>query len=626
MMDSSSIQGKEFDPSKCTSNMSMEEKRELVYQLSNCSNGTASEILQKWSRQEILQVLSNETGKERKLTGLTKLKIIENLLKVVSENKLLEQHESKPNIDSISQRANKRQRKADQPIPSNRESSSNNSETDIQDTLFCKNTACRARVSREDVFCKRCSCCICFQYDDNKDPSLWLTCSSEPPFEGDSCGLSCHLECALRREEQCAITKEGSDGIFFCISCKKANDLIRCWRKQLMTAKDTRRVDVLCYRISLSRKLLAGTKNYQKPYELVDEAVKNLEAEVGPLTGVPVKMGRAIVNRLSSGPLVQKLCSSALDSLDILLAKNMKVVRESNFVGFEDVSTTSLTVILGSEDSHSGDSISYALWHRRAEDTDYPTESTRIVTSKTKFTLFGLTPATEYVFKVVWSDNNKNLGTCEIQCRTVGEEMSQSPATNSSSLSNPSSVEDETNTNTIDDDCEVYYENATTCVSNDETGRAIKTNNKEGTSKVDLMPDHHHIDSQAVLPITPCRLEGGSNNNNVMARKGRKPDKKEIESGGGGGQDGNMELEQCVKVMRRLECEGHIDANFRRKFLTWYSLRATPRELKTVKVFIDTLFEDPPSLAGQLIDSFSDIVSGNRSSTFPSGFCLKLWH
>lgn len=90
-----------------------------------------------------------------------------------------------------------------------------------------------------------------------------------------------------------------------------------------MMAKDTRRVDILCYRVSLSKKLLNKTGKYQKLYNIVDEAVKKLEAEVGPLTGLPVKMGRGIVNRLSSGPEVQKLCAFALESLDKMLSSTV---------------------------------------------------------------------------------------------------------------------------------------------------------------------------------------------------------------------------------------------------------------------------------------------------------------
>ena len=90
-----------------------------------------------------------------------------------------------------------------------------------------------------------------------------------------------------------------------------------------MVAKDTRRVDILCYRVSISQRLLQGTENYKKLYEIVDEAIKKLELEVGPLTGSPAKIGRGIVNRLSSGPEVQKLCGFALESLDSLLCERI---------------------------------------------------------------------------------------------------------------------------------------------------------------------------------------------------------------------------------------------------------------------------------------------------------------
>ncbi|KAF6149655.1 hypothetical protein GIB67_017388 [Kingdonia uniflora] len=152
-------------------------------------------------------------------------------------------------------------------------------------TKYCENSACRATLHREEAFCKRCSCCICYKYDDNKDPSLLLACSSETPCESDSCGMSYHLECALK-DKRASIAKEkhqgGLDGSYNCISCRKVNDLLGCWRKQLMMVKDTRRVDTLCYRVSLSQKLLLGTKKYQKLIEIVEIAAKKLETEVEP--------------------------------------------------------------------------------------------------------------------------------------------------------------------------------------------------------------------------------------------------------------------------------------------------------------------------------------------------------
>lgn len=81
-----------------------------------------------------------------------------------------------------------------------------------------------------------------------------------------------------------------------------------------------------------------------------------------------------------------------------------------------------------------------------------------------------------------------------------------------------------------------------------------------------------------------------------------------------------------MKVIRWLECDGHIEKSFRQKFLTWYSLRATPEQVRVVKVFVDTLIEDPSSLAGQLVDTFSEIISSKRPPTVPLGLCLRLFH
>ncbi|PSS36218.1 VIN3-like protein [Actinidia chinensis var. chinensis] len=728
-MNSSSFEGVVLDPSKC-SELSMEEKRELVYELSKWSH--ASEMLQSWSRQEILQILCAEMGKERKYTGLTKLKIIENLLKIVSEKKS-QGHETAANVGqpsspAVGQRASKRQRKIDHPnrIPAGVDVVLiNDSDSDIggRGTIYCKNSACRAKLCHEDKFCKRCSCCICYQYDDNKDPSLWLICSSEPPFQGDSCGMSCHLECALRHGKS-RIGKNGMDGSFFCVSCGKVNDLLGSWRKQLITAKETRRVEILCYRVSLSQKLLVGTKCYRKLYEIIDEAAKMLEAEVGPFTGLPVKTARGIVNRLSSGPEVQRLCAFAIESLDLMLSdtschvSSNHVIEESNLtasniIRFEDVRSSSLTVILGSEDSPRENISCYTLWHRKAEDMDYPAEPTcTLFTPKTRFLLSGLSPATEYVFKVFYFDKTRELGTCEVQFRTgtVGDEVSDvkntiieisgSLASNSSSLSNPSSVEDETNiapgindNENREDNSLIYSKKAENFVSaklcNDVidsagTGQRGTSRNSasllgaekssfpkrevlnfankdlpEGQTVVETSTDNGSNprvhsgtksvpfvgSSEAELPITPCKVEKIDG----MGRNGKcKPSNKDLDSGSGreeGPQagssskkmsgerqdeehsgNGSRDFEHYVKVIRWLECEGHIETTFRQKFLTWYSLRATPQEVRVVKVFIDTLIDDAASLAEQLVDAFSEAVSSKRSSVVPSGFCLKLWH
>lgn len=99
----------------------------------------------------------------------------------------------------------------------------------------------------------------------------------------------------------------------------------RCWKKQLAIAKDARRVDVLCYRILLSYRLLDGTAKFKDLQEIVAEAKIKLEAEVGPMNGDSVKMARGIVSRLTIAADVQKLCSHAIDKANELLA-NVSIV------------------------------------------------------------------------------------------------------------------------------------------------------------------------------------------------------------------------------------------------------------------------------------------------------------
>lgn len=93
--------------------------------------------------------------------------------------------------------------------------------------LICQNTACKATLS-DEAFCKRCSCCICHSFDDNKDPSLWLECTSESS-KGDSCGLSCHIECALQ-QQKVGVVDLGLlmklDGSYCCASCGKVSGIL----------------------------------------------------------------------------------------------------------------------------------------------------------------------------------------------------------------------------------------------------------------------------------------------------------------------------------------------------------------------------------------------------------------
>ena len=88
----------------------------------------------------------------------------------------------------------------------------------------------------------------------------------------------------------------------------------------MVVAKEARRVDVLCLRLSLSYKILVGTNKYKELLKIVESAVTVLENEVGPLQRASATMDRRIVNRLSCGAQVQKLCASAVEAFDRMMA------------------------------------------------------------------------------------------------------------------------------------------------------------------------------------------------------------------------------------------------------------------------------------------------------------------
>ena len=56
--------------------------------------------------------------------------------------------------------------------------------------------------------------------------------------------------------------------------------------------------------------------------------------------------------------------------------------------------------------------------------------------------------------------------------------------------------------------------------------------------------------------------------------------------------------EHFFKVIHCLECDNHIHKYFRQKFLTWFNSQETSQERRIVKVFVDTMSNDPDSLDG----------------------------
>lgn len=144
-----------------------------------------------------------------------------------ANSKILKKQERKVSSSPSSQLSRKQQRKGENPM---RVAPASEQAPDFgcSNAWICKNSACRAILSMDDTFCRRCSCCICHLFDDNKDPSLWLVCGSDSGQE-DSCGLSCHIECALQREKV-GVVDLGQlmqlDGSYCCASCGKVSGIL----------------------------------------------------------------------------------------------------------------------------------------------------------------------------------------------------------------------------------------------------------------------------------------------------------------------------------------------------------------------------------------------------------------
>ncbi|KAG7971989.1 hypothetical protein I3843_07G162300 [Carya illinoinensis] len=456
----------------------------------------------------------------------------------------------------------------------------------------------KATLTSEDAFCKRCSCCICHCYDDNKDPSLWLTC------DNDLCGLSCHLECALKHE-RAGILKHGCceklDGSFYCISCGKINGIMRTWRKQLIVAKEARRVDVLCLRLSLAHKILMGTALYKEVQRTVESAVKILNDEVGPLDQVCTSMVRCIVNRLSCGAEVQKLCASAVLSFDSLVCPNYMEKKDpfACHIRFEESTPTSVIVVLEYEDHLLKNNPGCRLWHRESVIKDYPEQPTFIVFRPEKrFKICHLHPSTEYLCKVSLFSSIGVLGVSEAKWET--------PAPGGSSFT---ALEHGKAEHRI-------------IAQNHPQAESTKSSNFKSASPAKLQPLVEINKSKSegfyypppfietVSPSTPCKCSG------MRAVPDMGSKMRPLVS----------DYEHSVQVVRGLEYEGHIDEDFRVKFLTWFSLKATEQERRVVNVFVDALLDDPPSLAGQLMDTFMDKICCEQKPVSRHGFCFSLWH
>ncbi|KAJ3693498.1 hypothetical protein LUZ60_008978 [Juncus effusus] len=667
------------------SNLTLEEKREIVYQVSQ-NPQNAPEILQSWSKKELLELLCTEMGKERKYTGLTKPKMINQLLTVVSRNANLENFRAK---DAKS--PNKRKRKSmdangenlkgkDGNSPKRKSTDTNSpngvkkrsmvdvnednlrvkdtnspngvkkkSLTDVngenlkskhtnspnrlkRKTLnnsrdqtanssqgsLCKNAACKARLNKGDIYCKRCSCCVCHKYDENKDPSLWIECNSDPPFEDESCGATCHLKCVLRHEGA-GVQKKGIDGGFYCVFCGKVNSILGCLKKQLAAATTTRRVDSLRERLSLSRKILKGTEKYAQIEKFIVSAVGKLKKEAGPLDRVcsgNVARG-GIVNRLSCGGEVQRLCGEALAALDGVVGLEIEIEIETNNNNDDD------NVINSNNVNDDGD--------EEEEDDDDDDD-----------------------IKINNSNSNSNINNNKTNIKSSNNVKSNN--NNNSNIKKNNKKNDNSNTNEkknqpkhqVSDDFQIRFEEITdssitvTLITKDSMfarniiGCSVWQSNcksVESGSKTDylILRSETKILLKGLNPSTryffkarpfspkgelgqfeaDCCTKGrngnpnGSNGSNESLNGSNftsKPSRI----------NGEERYEYCVRVIRWLEGENFLEREFRVRFLTWFSVKATEQERRVVGTFIDVLLDEPADLVKQLVHSFSERIGGKE--------------
>ncbi|KAH6823579.1 hypothetical protein C2S53_002379 [Perilla frutescens var. hirtella] len=601
----------------------------------------------------------------------------------------------------------KQQRKGENPvrIPPSLETCD---DLNCSNSWICKNSACRATLSADDIFCKRCSCCICHLFDENKDPSLWLECKSEHDL-GDDCGSTCHIECAYERGKV-GVVDLGPlmqlDGSYCCASCGKVSGILGFWKKQLIIAKNARRVDVLCQRIFLSYRLLDGTSRFDELHEFVRDAKAKLETELGPIDGVSAKMARGIVSRLSVAVDVEKLCSLAVEKADELMSSKSNAAMSSiegslpaacKFL-FEEVTSSSIVVLLIELLSSSNNEIKgYKLWYRKSKEEIYSKEPACVYPrDQRRIWISNLQPCTEYSIRIISYTDTGDVGHSEVKCHTKSVELIdknynsvtgglvKENSLNGESSSakqhhrTPLNIESDSGFKVRDlgkilrlalaqEQC--GFESFSGAVMEKCFGipDAIMLETQEQklpsvSRQLDLnvasVPD---LNEEFTLPNDSPINEGNgctfgqaveadddAFSHEVQRKPGYAPAvdskvancKKRKHSMNGEMQDSDSTLsngspsqvntesgyenfEYCVKIIRWMECEGYIKKDFRLKLLTWFCLRSTEQERRVVNTFIQTLIDDPSSLAGQLIDSFSDIISSKRPQ---NGFCNELWH
>lgn len=342
---------------------------------------------------------------------------------------------------------------------------------------------------------------------------------------------------------------------------------------------------------------------------------------------------------------------------------------------FEDACSSSIVVV--AVDNHPcDDRLGYKLWHRKATDPSYPAAPTYTIQSTSKKVLVSnLQPHTLYAFKMAPFSIGCDGEECEAECCTEGMEsmvignhgddgISDSmrgitngetenvqnlqqhrtekrgvPMEDLSNVTAPEVYEGKDNHSMEDLGTGLTVANEEQESSRRvvcETAELLKVTNtheelenqKEEVfvlrnafessppgmamaANVEIMDDRNAASQSWAMQLLCNGTQGGNLTVSGNAKDNPPPDNCKV---------GLYNMEFSIRVIRWLECEGHLEKEFRKKFLTWYSLRATEHEKRVVTVFIDTLQDNAASLAAQLVDTFQDVINTKKQRVTEIGY------
>lgn len=269
-----------------------------------------------------------------------------------------------------------------------------------------------------------------------------------------------------------------------------------------------------------------------------------------------------------------------------------------------------MVIVLEYVDDLSDDFQGCMLWHRESKAKDYPPKPTFIILKPEKrHKITNLTPSTEYFCKASFFGSTGILSIREANWIT--------PTPNEHSVAALGEYREEEKLIITQIQSQVKSTNSRNIklIGEGSTGSQsvnyINGNKKEVLCS--LPPSLEVVSSMSLgslSPKTPCKSSGMQEVSGMGCKK----------------QKEKNAYEYSVRVVKWLESEGHIEEDFRVKFLTWFSLKATVQERRVVNVFVDALIDDPPSLAEQLIHSFMDMICCERKKVSHHGFCTMLWH